>query len=85
MACEVPVISSNAGGLTEVNIDGVTGFLSDIGNYEEMAGNALTLLQDDAMLIQFRKNALEQAKTFDLNSILNQYVAVYEEMIQLNQ
>lgn len=50
-----------------------------------MAGNALTLLQDDAMLIQFRKNALEQAKTFDLNSILNQYVAVYEEMIQLNQ
>lgn len=85
MACEVPVISSNAGGLTEVNIDGVTGFLSDIGNYEEMAGNALTLLQDDAMLIQFRKNALEQAKTFDLNSILNQYVAVYEEMILLNQ
>ena len=85
MACEVPVISSNAGGLTEVNIDGVTGFLSDIGNYEEMAGNALTLLQDDAMLIKFRKNALEQAKTFDLNSILNQYVAVYEEMIQLNQ
>ena len=85
MACEVPVISSNAGGLTEVNIDSVTGFLSDIGNYEEIAGNALTLLQDDAMLIQFRKNALEQAKTFDLNSILNQYVAVYEEMIQLNQ
>ena len=50
-----------------------------------MAGNALTLLQDDAMLIQFRKNALEQAKTLDLNSILNQYVAVYEELIQLNQ
>jgi N-acetyl-alpha-D-glucosaminyl L-malate synthase BshA len=84
MACEVPVISSNAGGLPEVNIDGVTGFLSDIGNYEEMAANALTLLQNDAMLIQFRKNALEQAKTFDLNSILNQYVAVYEEMIQLH-
>lgn len=85
MACEVPVISSNAGGLPEVNIDGVTGFLSDIGNYEEMAANALTLLQDDAMLIQFRKNALEQAKSFDLNSILDQYVAVYEEMIQLHK
>jgi len=85
MACEVPVISSNAGGLPEVNIDGVTGFLSDIGNYEEMAANALTLLQDDEMLIQFRKNALEQAKSFDLNSILNQYVAVYEEMIQLHK
>ena len=85
MACEVPVISSNAGGLPEVNIDGVTGFLSDIGNYEGMAANALSLLQDDAMLTQFRKNALEQAKTFDLNSILNQYLAVYEEMIQLHQ
>jgi N-acetyl-alpha-D-glucosaminyl L-malate synthase BshA len=85
MACEVPVISSNAGGLPEVNIHGVTGFLSDIGNYEEMAANALTLLKDDVMLIQFRKNALEQAKTFDLNSILNQYVAVYEEMIQLHR
>lgn len=85
MACEVPVISSNAGGLPEVNIDGVTGFLSDIGNYEEMAANALTLLQDDAMLTQFRKNALEQAKSFDLNSILDQYVAVYEEMIQLHR
>ncbi len=84
MACEVPVISSNAGGLPEVNIDGVTGFLSDIGNYEEMAANALTLLQDDDKLIQFRKNALEQAKSFDLNSILDQYVAVYEEMIQLH-
>ena len=85
MAFEVPVISSNAGGLPEVNIDGVTGFLSDIGNYEEMAANALSLLQDDAMLTQFRKNALEQAKTFDLNSILNQYLAVYEEMIELHQ
>jgi len=82
MACEVPVISSNAGGLPEVNINGKTGFLSDIGNYEEMAQNALSLLSDDNLLIEFRKNALEQAKTFDLNRVLNQYVDVYEEMIE---
>ena len=81
MACEVPVISTNTGGLPEVNIHGKTGFLSDIGNYEEMAENALSLLSNNDLLIEFRKNALEQAKKFDLNVVLNQYVEVYEEMI----
>ena len=81
MACEVPVISTNTGGLPEVNIHGKTGFLSDIGNYEEMAENALSLLSNNDLLIEFRKNALEQAKKFDLNLVLNQYVEVYEEMI----
>jgi len=81
MACEVPVISTNTGGLPEVNINGKTGFLSDIGNYEEMAENALSLLSNNDLLIEFRKNALEQAKKFDLNVVLNQYVEVYEEMI----
>lgn len=81
MACEVPVISTNTGGLPEVNIHGVTGFLSNIGDYQDMAANALKLLQNDALLVQFRKNALDQAKNFDLNRILSQYVAVYEEMI----
>lgn len=84
MACEVPVISTNAGGLPEVNVDGVTGFLSDIGNYEEMAANALSLLENDELLLKFRKNALEQAKKFDLNTVLDQYAAVYEEMIEVN-
>ena len=81
MACEVPVISTNTGGLPEVNINGKTGFLSDIGNYEEMAENALSLLSNNDLLIEFRKNALEQAMKFDLNVVLNQYVEVYEEMI----
>ena len=81
MACEVPVISTNTGGLPEVNIHGKTGFLSDIGNYEEMAENALCLLSNNDLLIEFRKNALEQAMKFDLNVVLNQYVEVYEEMI----
>jgi N-acetyl-alpha-D-glucosaminyl L-malate synthase BshA len=59
MACEVPVISSNAGGLPEVNIQGVTGYLSDIGNYLEMAAYGIGLLSDEALLNQFRKNADE--------------------------
>jgi len=84
MACEVPVISTNVGGLPEVNLHGVTGFLSDIGHYEEMAANALSLLQDDKMLLKFSKNALEQAKKFDLNRVLDQYEALYEEMIHVN-
>ncbi len=81
MACEVPVISTNAGGLPEVNIQGVTGFLSEIGDYNDMAANALRLLTNDELLSTFRKNALEHAKTFDLNTILQQYIAVYNEMI----
>lgn len=85
MACEVPVISTNTGGLPEVNIHGVTGFLSNIGDYQDMAANALHLLQNDTLLIQFRKNALNQAKNFDLDRILSQYVAVYEETIALTR
>ena len=83
MACEVPVISTNTGGLPEVNIHGVTGFLSNIGDYQDMAANALILLKNDTLLVEFRKNALDQAKNFDLDRILTQYLEVYEEMIAL--
>lgn len=81
MACEVPVISSNAGGLPEVNIDGVTGFLSEIGDVKSMAANAMRLLQDQEMLLQFRKNALEQAQRFDISFILPQYESYYEKIL----
>lgn len=77
MACEVPVISSNTGGIPEVNINGVTGFLSNVGDVEEMAENALKILSDEAVLLEFKKNALKQAKKFDLNIVLKQYEAVY--------
>jgi N-acetyl-alpha-D-glucosaminyl L-malate synthase BshA len=82
MACEVPVISSNSGGLPEVNIHGVTGFTSDPGNVKEMAHYAVQLLQDDAMLQQFRENALKQAQRFDLHNILPDYEAYYEEVLE---
>jgi len=85
MACEVPVVSSNGGGLPEVNEHGVTGFLSDPGNVNEMADYAIQLLEDEEMLQQFRKNALKQAQRFDLNNILPDYENYYEEVINTSK
>lgn len=82
MACEVPVISSNSGGLPEVNIHGETGFLSSPGNVDEMAGYAIQLLSDEEMLQKFRANALRQAKRFDIENILPHYEAYYEEVLE---
>lgn len=82
MACEVPVISSNIGGLPEVNIQGVTGFLSNPDNIDEMAKNAIQILAKDEVLQQFRKNALAQAKRFDIDNILPQYERYYEQIIK---
>ncbi len=82
MACEVPVVSSNAGGLPEVNIHGVTGFLSEVGDVERMAKNAIAILNNEEALQKFRANALEQAKRFDIKNILPQYEAYYEEVLR---
>ncbi|HJW29389.1 MAG TPA: glycosyltransferase, partial [Saprospiraceae bacterium] len=81
MACQVPVISSNAGGLPEVNIHGVTGFMAEIGDFESMANSALMLLENEDLLQTFRKNAYEQAKRFDISVILPQYEAYYEKVV----
>ena len=81
MACEVPVISSNAGGLPEVNIHGVTGFLADIGDFESMADSALLLLENEEMLKRFSQNAYEQAKKFDISYVLPQYESYYEKVL----
>lgn len=82
MACEVPVISSNAGGIPEVNVHGVTGFLSEVGDVQDMANNALKLLKNPDMLHQFRENALNQARKFDIDIILPLYESYYLEMIE---
>ena len=81
MACKVPVISSNTGGLPELNINGVTGFMSNVGDVEDMAANAIYILEDDNRLNQFKENALNRAKEFDLSLILPQYVNYYLEVI----
>ncbi|MCB0653125.1 MAG: N-acetyl-alpha-D-glucosaminyl L-malate synthase BshA [Saprospiraceae bacterium] len=81
MACEVPVISSNAGGLPEVNIHGKTGYLSEIGDVSSMANNAISILSNEEVLAEFRANALAQAQRFDIKNILPQYEAYYEEVL----
>lgn len=80
MAASVPVISTNAGGLPEVNIDGVTGYLSNVGDVEDMAGNTLKLLQNDALYKQFQMQALEQARKFAIESIVPQYEKLYKKV-----
>ncbi|MFB9076421.1 N-acetyl-alpha-D-glucosaminyl L-malate synthase BshA [Flavobacterium procerum] len=81
MACGVPVISSNSGGLPEVNFDGFSGYLSNVGNVEEMATNAIKILKDDKVLSQFKANALEVAKKFDIHNILPKYEALYQKAV----
>jgi L-malate glycosyltransferase len=80
MACEVPVVSSNAGGIPEINIDGKTGFMCEIGDIEDMAAKTVSLLQDGEMLAQFRKNALTQARNFHIDLILPQYENYYKKI-----
>ena len=80
MASKVAVISTNSGGLPEVNIDGETGYLSDVGDVNKMANDTIALLKDADKLNQFKNNALAHAKTFDLPNILPQYEAVYQEL-----
>lgn len=80
MAMKVPVISTNTGGLPEVNLQGKTGFLSAIGDTDDMAANALKLLESPELLEVFRKNAFEQAKKFDVEKILPKYEAVYRQL-----
>lgn len=81
MACGVPVISSNSGGLPEVNFEGVSGYLSDVGAIDEMAENALKILMSDANLAEFKKNALSVAQKFDIKAILPLYENLYLEAL----
>ena len=82
MACHVPVISSNTGGIPEVNIDGKTGFLSNVGDVEDMAKNALKLLTNDDLHQQFKDNAYAQAKRFELHKIMPIYEDYYREVVE---
>lgn len=80
MACEVPVVSSDAGGLPELNVNGVTGFVCKIGDVDDMTEKSLYIL-DDKNLDSFKKNALERAKEFDVTKILPMYEAFYFKIL----
>ena len=81
MAARVPVISTNTGGIPEVNTHGFSGFLSNVGDVENMAKNAISILEDEQRLAQFKLNAYEQAKKFDIHNILPIYEKLYRQMI----
>jgi N-acetyl-alpha-D-glucosaminyl L-malate synthase BshA len=82
MACKVPVVSSNAGGLPELNVDGVTGFLREVGDVDGMAERAIYILEDEDRLKTFKENSLARAKEFDLSIILPVYENYYAEVIE---
>ncbi len=81
MACRVPVISTNVGGLPEVNKHGFSGYLSDVGDVDAMAKNALSILKDDKTLDQFKDQARAQAQNFAIELIVPQYEALYTRTI----
>lgn len=83
MACGVPVISSNSGGLPEVNEEGFSGYLSNVGDTDAMAVNAVKILQNNDTLHTFKENALKSAQKFDIQNILPLYEEVYQKAIQL--
>ncbi len=82
MACHVPVISSNAGGLPELNLDGMSGFVHPVGDIDGMAASAIRLLQDEKLLDQYRHQAFERAREFDIDKILPQYEEYYLEVMK---
>jgi len=81
MAARTPVISTNTGGLPEVNLHGRTGFLSDVGAIEEMVKNALYILEDETRLTEFKDKAYAFAHRFSIEKILPKYEAVYREVL----
>jgi glycosyltransferase involved in cell wall biosynthesis len=81
MACEVPIISTNVGGLPELNVSGKTGYLSDVGDIEDMVKNSLKVLSKDNLDV-FKSNALKRAKEFDIAKILPLYEEAYTETIE---
>ncbi|HEV8080204.1 MAG TPA: N-acetyl-alpha-D-glucosaminyl L-malate synthase BshA [Chitinophagaceae bacterium] len=81
MAAAVPVISTNAGGLPEINQNNYSGFLSDVGDIDDMCKNALHILSYEEKLKEFKHNALQQAKKFDIQTIVPEYEALYNQFI----
>ncbi len=80
MAYKVPVISSNTGGLTEVNEDGVSGFLCDVGDTEKMIEKAIFILEDDNQLEKFKHSAKQTALKFDITQVLPMYERLYKKI-----
>lgn len=84
MASSVPVVSSNAGGLPEVVINGYCGFMSNVGDIDDMSRNAIRILENEEMHKKYKEQALAQAMNFDIGRILPQYEQLYQKMLNLS-
>ncbi|MBN8879729.1 MAG: N-acetyl-alpha-D-glucosaminyl L-malate synthase BshA [Chitinophagaceae bacterium] len=82
MAAGVPVVSTNAGGLTEININGETGYMANVGDVVTMSQQSLAILKDDKTLKGFKERAAAHAKKFDIHTIVPQYEKLYEQFLQ---
>jgi len=82
MASAVPIISSNTGGIPEVNIHGVSGFLSNVGDVEDMSKNAIYILENPERLAKFKANAKQESKKFDIHQVVPQYEVIYENTLK---
>ena len=81
MAAGVPVVSTNAGGLKEINIDGVTGYMANVGDIETMSKKSLSILKDDKTLKAFKERAAAHALKFDISHIVPSYEKLYERFL----
>ncbi len=82
MACQLPVISADSGGMPELNVQGITGYMSKVGDIDDMAKNAIEILGNEEVLAKFKQNALARAKEFDIKVIMPQYEAYYQRIIE---
>jgi N-acetyl-alpha-D-glucosaminyl L-malate synthase BshA len=82
MASAVPVISTNSGGLPEVNRDGFSGYMGNVGDVEDMAQKAISILSDDKVLYEFKSNALKVAQEFDIQNVMPMYEKIYQKALK---
>jgi N-acetyl-alpha-D-glucosaminyl L-malate synthase BshA len=85
MAAKVPVISTDTGGIPEVNVNGVTGFFSKVGEVDHMIENSLKILENPDLMKEMSANAFSRAKEFDISNVVPQYEALYLEVIKKNE
>ena len=82
MAAGVPVVSTNVGGLKEINVPGETGYMADVGDIEALSRYSISILKDEETLNTFKKKAAAHAKIFDINNIVPLYEKLYERFLK---